>query len=81
MRTDVVRFAQVEGESHLVKDLHTKAVLSTDSAGLAAYRLKKKIIQSQAERLTTLESEVSQLRDLLIKVLNGNSGNFDGKHV
>lgn len=66
------KFAKIENESGYIKDMSNRAILSTDIAGLEAYKLRRKKnaeTQAKLDRLNTLEQDVAEIKDLLRQLL------------
>lgn len=64
-------------DTALVRDIHSKAVLNTDKAGLNDYLMKREIAKKQqAEqsetklRLAKLEEDMSEIKSLLQDIAN-----------
>jgi hypothetical protein len=62
-------------DTSLVRDIHSKAVLNTDKAGLNDYMMKREIAKKQQEeqsetkmRLAQLEQDMSEIKNLLIEI-------------
>lgn len=65
-------FSKIENESGYVKDLSNRAILSTDTAALEAYKLRrKKAAETQAklDEINTLKQDVAEIKDLLRQLL------------
>ena len=66
----------IDGESKLIRDKNSKALLSTDNAGLLAYKMQRSQIKKVAEYendINTLKSEIKDMRtvlDVIVKKLN-----------
>ena len=63
----------IEGESKLIRDRNSKALLSTDNAGLTAYKMQRSQIKKVAEYendINTLKSEISEIRTVLDVIVN-----------
>lgn len=43
------------------------AVLNTDNDGLAAYRKRKKVLRAQEQRITNLEQQLLEIKQLLLQ--------------
>ena len=59
-------------ETTMVRDIHSKALLNTDRAGLQDYYTKREIAKRQnsaqvetKQRLDTIESEMQEIKSLL----------------
>ena len=62
-------------DTSLVRDIHSKAVLNTDKAGLNDYMMKREIAKKQQEeqsetkmRLAQLEEDMNEIKNLLIEI-------------
>lgn len=65
-------FSKIENESGYVKDMTNRAILSTDTAALEAYKLRrKKAAETQAklDEINTLKQDVAEIKDLLRQLL------------
>jgi len=63
-------------ETTMVRDIHSKALLNTDRAGLNDYYMKREIAKRQnsaqvetKQRLDTIESEMQEIKSLLRDLL------------
>ena len=68
-------YAKVKDNNHLIRDIHSKAVLNTDKAGLNDYMMKREIAKKQKEeqsetkmRLAQLEQDMSEIKNMLIEI-------------
>ena len=68
-------YAKVKDHNHLIRDIHSKAVLNTDKAGLNDYMMKREIAKKQQEeqsetkmRLAQLEEDMTEIKNLLIEI-------------
>lgn len=74
---------QIEGRSHLMRDVNSKAILNTDLRALNEYQLKKKMIitmeQNESEinnikerlsKIDSLESDLKDIKVLLQRIIN-----------
>jgi hypothetical protein len=59
----------------LVRDIHSKAILNTDRTGLDEYYMKRELAKKQKaeqtdtkERLAKLETDMSEIKELLLKI-------------
>lgn len=64
-------------DTALVRDIHSKAVLNTDKAGLNDYLMKREIAKKQQAdqsetkvRLAKLEEDMSEIKSLLQDIAN-----------
>ena len=70
-------------DSALVRDIHSKAILNIDKAGLNDYLMKREIAKKQqAERVQTkdrldkIENDMSEIKNLLVQLVN--TGKLNG---
>jgi hypothetical protein len=68
-------------DTKLVRDVHSKAILNTDKAGLNDYLMKKEIAKKQQyeqsetkEKLQKLETEMSEIKALLSDIARIRNG-------
>ena len=64
-------------DSALIRDIHSKAILNTDKAGLNDYLMKREIAKKQQAdqsetkvRLAKLEEDMSEIKSLLQDIAN-----------
>lgn len=69
-------YKEVMGNSGLVRDMESKAILNVDQHAYQAYLKKRNALLSKQEEIENLKSEVSeiksdisQIKELLLKVL------------
>jgi len=62
---------RIEGYN-AVKNMYSKGLLSTDSDKLAAYRIQRNLKKTESDRISALESEVKEIKALLIKLIENN---------
>jgi hypothetical protein len=60
---------KVENHDNLVRDTKTKAVLNTDMTSLQAYKQRRESLRKKDKDLESLKNEVSELKDLVQKLL------------
>ena len=72
-----MKFARVENEPNLVRDTHSKAIISVDATGLEAYKMQKQARLNQNIKITRLtedvnelKNEISEIKNLLISLLD-----------
>ena len=65
----------IKDHDKLVRDTHSKAVLNTDRNGLNEYMMKRELAKKEKneksetkERLAKLESDMQDIRQLLIEI-------------
>ena len=70
-------------DTALIRDIHSKAILNTDKAGLNDYLMKREIAKKQqAERIQTkdrldkIENDMSEIKNLLVQLVN--TGKLNG---
>ena len=59
---------KIEGNTNLVRDENTLAVINTDSQGLIRAKILKTRISSQDNEINTLKEEVNTIKDLLLQI-------------
>jgi hypothetical protein len=66
---------QIKDNENLVRDTHSKAVLSVDKNALNEYLMKRKIAKKQSEekeetkmRLMKLEESMNELKSLIVEI-------------
>lgn len=63
----------VEGHKDLIRDPHSKAVLSVDKEALMNHRKKKammKQVYEDSNRIERVENEVSEIKNMLSQILS-----------
>ena len=61
----------VEGNSNLKRDPKTGAILNTDRSEYEKYVAQREAKELDKERLNKLESEISEIKQLLVKLTTG----------
>ena len=64
------RFLKVEGHSFLVRDSYTNAIVNQDKNGYDNYKNLRRQKTKDKERIEQLENDVSEIKDLLIQLIN-----------
>ena len=64
------RYLKVEGHSFLVRDSRTNAIVNRDKQGYDSYKNLKRAKSREKERLDKLENDVTEIKDLLIQLIN-----------
>lgn len=66
---------KIKDKENLVRDIHSKAILTTDKNGLNEYLMKKEIAKKQNEereetkiRLKKLEEDMNDIKNLLSEI-------------
>jgi hypothetical protein len=65
---------KIEDHEKLVRESTSKAILNTDIDSLTQYRRQRNTLKSNLEmgkKITQLEEDVSIIKDLLLKLLEG----------
>jgi|TARA_B100000085_G_scaffold215155_1_gene199427 hypothetical protein len=70
MSNEESRFLKVEGNSFLVRDTVSNAIINQDEKSYAQYKNLRKVRGKERERLDKLENDVSEIKDLLIQLIN-----------
>ena len=70
-------------DTALIRDIHSKAILNTDKAGLNDYLMKREIAKKQQaeqlqnkDRLNKIENDMSEIKNLLVQLVN--TGKLNG---
>ena len=66
------RYIQVEGNSGLVRDRTTGAILNANSTEIKKARLKKNKEKQQEQEIQELKKDVSEIKVLLTKLIERN---------
>tara|TARA_Y200000002_G_scaffold248809_1_gene206085 strand:+ start:1368 stop:1583 length:216 start_codon:yes stop_codon:yes gene_type:complete len=66
------RYIQVEGNSGLVRDRTTGAILNANSTEIQKARLKKNKEKRQEQEIQELKKDVSEIKVLLTKLIEKN---------
>lgn len=67
-----MKYMKVKDETHLVKDVYSKAVLNTDRDILKKHEMKMRQVEkdkSQQAEINSLKEEIDQLRKLIENML------------
>lgn len=71
------QYLKVSGHENLVRDMSSKAVINTSMVEYEEYMARRKakeqekeLITKQAEEINNLKSELSEIKQLLIELLN-----------
>lgn len=67
-----MKYLKVKDETHLVKDVYSKAVLNTDKDILKKHEMKMRQVEkdkSQQAEINSLKEEISELRKLIENML------------
>lgn len=63
------RFIPVEGHDGLVRDRNSGAIISINNDEIEKRRTLKELKRKEKERLSKLENEMSEIKDLLYKLI------------
>lgn len=62
--------SKVNGESGMIRDSVSRAILFTDKQEVLNYKNKKKSMKLQNEEINTLKQELSELRELVKQLID-----------
>ena len=62
---------KIEGNSNLLRDEESMAVINTDTQGLTRAKLLKTRILDNDNEINTLKKEVNDIKDLLLQINEG----------
>lgn len=65
-----MKYARVKDEPNLVRDTHSKAIISVDAAGLEAYRRKKQARVKQSRQIEELNKDVFEMKSDISEIKN-----------
>lgn len=65
-------FVQIENEKNLVRDSKSMLISNVNQSERQAYYNRKKLIKQQNQRLDKLENDVSDIKNMLQKLLDNN---------
>lgn len=70
-------YLKVEGNTGLVRDIATNAILNTDSGAYERYlaqknaaKMRRDEISKQADEINNLKNEIGEIKQMLIALLN-----------
>jgi hypothetical protein len=70
-----MEYVNIKDKDHLVRDVHSKAILNTDKKALDDYYIQKKLAKKQQEekeetkmRLIQLEKDMAEIKSILMEV-------------
>lgn len=66
---------KVQNNSNLAKDPISGAVININNKEIEQARLRKKIRQEEREKLTKLENEMSDIKQMLVKLMEKQDAN------
>ena len=67
-----MKYLRVKDETHLIKDVYSKAVLNTDKDILKKHEMKMRQVEkekSQQAEINSLKDEINELRKLIENML------------
>lgn len=59
---------KIEGSSNLVRDEDSKAIINTDSQGLARAKLLKSRISGQKNEINSIKEEINEMKTILLQI-------------
>ncbi len=62
--------SKVEGYSNLIRDDETKAIINTSMTDYNNYIMQKKLKEKEAQKINSIEKEVSNIKDDLNEIKN-----------
>jgi len=75
-----LQYKEVENLSGYVRDVETNVVINTNKAEIEAARKRKQLMRQQkeqqlvlADEVEDLKSEIKEIKDLLVQLVNGNN--------
>lgn len=75
-----MQYKEVENLSGYVRDVETNVVINTNKAEIEAARKRKQLMRQQkeqqlvlADEVEDLKSEIKEIKDLLVQLVNGNN--------
>ena len=60
--------SKIEGQTNLIRDDGTMAIINTDTSALFKARARKARQIKQASEINTLKREVKEMKELLLKI-------------
>lgn len=73
----MMKLIPVEGHPGLARNKSTGAIININSSEMAQARKRKKIWQVQQDELKELKSDVSEMKIMLQKIIEGQNGNYN----
>ena len=71
----MTEYAKVEEHKELIRDMHSKAVLNTDSQALLEHRKKKAMMQevvNNSMKINQIENDIAEIKQMLISLAQKN---------
>ena len=65
-------FVQIENEKNLVRDSNSMLISNVNQSERQAYYNRKRLIKQQNQRLDKLENDMSDIKNMLQKLLDNN---------
>ena len=62
--------SKVEGHSNLIRDEETKAIINKSMTDYNNYIMQKKLKEKEAQKINSIEKEVSNIKDDLNEIKN-----------
>ncbi len=60
---------KIENSNGTIRDLNSKALLSTDINKLNAHKKRKELMQKNEDRIESIETDVTEIKSLLKQLL------------
>ena len=68
---------KVEGYSDLVRDRNSGAILNINSNAMTAARERKKLFNDRQEEIENIKKDISDIKNILLKLVEDKHGNND----
>jgi len=68
------KYQRIEGNSSLVRDTSSGAIINTNKSEIAKARNRKKLWKEQQEEISTLKNDISVMKEMLAKLLEDKNG-------
>ena len=71
----MTEYAKVKEHKELIRDMHSKAVLNTDSQALLEHRKKKAMMQevvNNSMKINQIENDIAEIKQMLISLAQKN---------
>ena len=70
------KYIQVEGNSNLVRDGNTGAIININTIEMRQARIRKQNQKNQQDEIKSLRNELSEMKQLLNKLIEDKDGRF-----
>ena len=68
------KYIQVEGNGNLVRDSNTGAILNINTTEMRQARIRKQTQRKQQDEIKNLKNELSEMKQLLNRLIEGKDG-------